>query len=184
MKRTAIMLALGSLLLAGCASMKSPSSGPSATAELRNTPGQNVGRAVLTTEGTAVRVVLTVQGLPPGAKGVHIHEVGKCDAPEFPTAGRHFNPDKRQHGMDNPQGPHAGDLPNLIVGGDGTGRLETTTPRISLASGAPTSLFDADGSAIVVHAGPDDMKTDPDGNSGERIACGVIVPAGSTGSRY
>jgi Cu-Zn family superoxide dismutase len=184
MKRAGIVVILGSFLLAGCASTKSSSSGPSASAELRNTSGQNVGRAVLTTDGAAVRIALTVQGLPTGAKGMHIHEVGKCEAPDFTSAGGHFNPEKRQHGTENPLGPHAGDLPNVIVGADGTGRLDTTTPRISLASGAPTSLFDADGSAIVVHAGPDDMKTDPAGNSGGRIACGVIVPTGGTGPRY
>ena len=99
-----------------------------------------------------VRIVLEVRGLPAGAKGVHIHEVGKCDGPQFTTAGSHFNPDKKQHGTMNPQGAHAGDLPNLTIGTDGAGRLETTTNRITLGAGT-TSVFDADGSAIVIHAG-------------------------------
>ncbi|PWU24422.1 MAG: superoxide dismutase, partial [Candidatus Rokuibacteriota bacterium] len=155
-------------------------------ADLRDANGQGVGRAVLTSTDTGVRITLDMQGLPPGAKAVHIHEVGKCDGPGFASAGGHFNPEKRQHGTDNPQGPHAGDLPNVTVGANGAGHLDTTTARISLAPNLPTSLFDADGSALVVHAGPDDMKTDPAGNSGARIACGVImaVPAGATRPSY
>ena len=175
------IVTLGSLLLAGCAQMTSSgATGPSASAELRNAAGQSVGRATLTTAGAGVRVVLDVQGLPPGPKGVHIHEIGKCEPPAFTSAGGHFNPEKRQHGAQNPQGSHAGDLPNVSVAADGTGRLDVTTDRISLAPGGPTSLFDVDGSALVAHAGPDDMKTDPTGNSGGRIACGVIVPAASS----
>ena len=179
------IVALGSLLLAGCAQMTSSgATGPSASADLRNAAGQSVGRATLTTAGTGVRVVLDLRGLPPGGKGVHIHEIGKCEPPAFTSAGAHFNPGKRQHGMDNPQGPHAGDLPNVTIAADGTGRLDTTTDRASLAAGGPTSLFDADGSALVVHADADDMKTDPTGGSGGRIACGVIVPpASSSGGR-
>jgi Cu-Zn family superoxide dismutase len=120
-----------------------------------------------------VRIVLEAQGLSPGAKGVHIHAVGKCDPPDFTTAGSHFNPAGRQHGALNPQGPHAGDLPNLTVGADGKGRLEASIELVTLLTGT-NSVFDADGSAIVVHAAPDDFRTDPTGNSGARIACGVI----------
>jgi Cu-Zn family superoxide dismutase len=100
--------------------------------------------------------------------------VGKCDGPDFASAGGHFNPQSRQHGALNPQGPHAGDLPNITIGTDGKGRLESTTELISLLGGASV-VFDADGSAIVIHAAPDDFRTDPTGNSGARIACGVIV---------
>ena len=170
----ALIAAVTSLLLAGCASMTQPAADNAARAEMRNTTGQPVGAATLTQVGNAVRIVMEVQNLPRGAKGVHIHAVGKCDGPDFTTAGPHFNPSNRQHGALNPQGSHGGDLPNIEVGADGKGRLETTTERVSLVGGT-TSVFDADGSAIVVHAAPDDFRTDPTGNSGARIACGVIV---------
>ncbi len=156
---------------AGCAAMKPAPM--TATAELRNAQGQPVGTATLTDVGGGVRVIVEARNLPPGDKGVHIHEVGRCEPP-FTTAGGHFNPGKRQHGLQNPAGPHAGDLPNITIGTDGTGRLETVTDRVTLGGGA-TSLFDADGSAIVIHAAPDDHRSDPAGNSGARIACGVIV---------
>jgi superoxide dismutase, Cu-Zn family len=169
----AIAVVIASLLAAGCASTSTPADN-TAGAELRNAGGQVVGTVTLTQVGGAVRVVLEAQGLPAGAKGVHIHAVGKCDPPEFTTAGSHFNPQGRQHGALNPQGPHAGDLPNITIGNDGKGRLESTIQLITLLAG-PTSVFDADGSAIVVHAAPDDFRTDPTGNSGARIACGVIV---------
>src|SRR5439155_692784 len=110
-----------------------------------------------------------VTPLARGATGVHVHAVGKCDGPDFTSAGPHFNPAGRQHGALNPQGAHAGDLPNIEVGADGKGRLESTTELMSLIGGT-TSVFDADGSAIVVHAAPDDFRTDPTGNSGARIA--------------
>jgi Cu-Zn family superoxide dismutase len=148
--------------------------GNAATADLKNAGGQSVGVATLTEVPGAVRILVEVRGLPPGAKGVHIHEVGTCEGPQFTSAGGHFNPEKKQHGTMNPQGPHAGDLPNITIDGSGNGRLETTTNRVTLAGGA-ASVFDADGSAVVIHAGPDDFKTDPTGNSGGRIVCGVIV---------
>jgi Cu-Zn family superoxide dismutase len=170
------LLAVGSLVLAGCASA-SRSTPTSATADLKNPSGQTVGRAVLTPSGAGVQLVVEVQGLPPGPKGLHIHETGACTPPAFTSAGGHFNPDGREHGSDNPQGAHAGDLPNLVIGADGTGRLVVTSARISLATdGRATSLLDRDGSALVVHAAPDDLKTDPTGNSGGRIACGVVTP--------
>jgi len=179
-----IGLTLASWLLTGCASTDRANSGLSAAAELRDASGQTVGRARLTAEGNAVHVVVSLRGLPPGPKAIHIHEVGRCEAPGFTSAGGHFNPDGRQHGSENPQGSHAGDLPNVTIAVDGTGRLDTTTSRVSLTPGGPTSLMDSDGSALVVHAGPDDLKTDPAGNSGARIACGVIVPTPTSGSRY
>ena len=169
----AVTVIVASVLVAGCTSMRTPTDN-TARAEIRNAAGHTVGNATLTQVGNAVRVVLEAQGLPPGAKGVHIHAVGKCDPPDFTTAGSHFNPLGKQHGALNPQGPHAGDLPNLTVGADGKGRLESTTQMVTLLGG-PTSVFDADGSAIVIHAAPDDFRTDPAGNSGARIACGVIV---------
>jgi Cu-Zn family superoxide dismutase len=172
MKSRSVVLALASLFVTGCASMSTPVD-TTARAELRNAGGQTVGTATFTQVGNAVRVALEVQGLPAGAKGVHVHAVGKCDGPDFASAGSHFNPTGRQHGALNAQGPHAGDLPNVTIAADGKGRLESTTELISLVGG-PSSVFDADGSAIVVHAAPDDFKTDPTGNSGARLACGVI----------
>lgn len=174
MRRAALLVPLA-LVLAGCAAMTAPGgSGEMATAEVRNAAGQAVGTATLTEVGGGVRVVLEVHDLPPGQHAVHVHAVGACDPPQFATAGAHFNPAGREHGILNPRGPHAGDLPNITVDANGTGRLESFTDRVTLSAG-PTSILDHDGSALVVHAGPDDFKTDPAGGSGARIACGVIV---------
>ena len=165
---------LASLLLAGCAGVGAPPADNTARAELRNAAGRPVGVATFTQVGRAVRVVLEAQGLPSGVKAVHVHAVGKCEGPGFTSAGDHFNPAGRQHGALNPAGPHAGDLPNVTIGADGRGRLESTTELLTLLGGS-TSIFDGDGSALVVHAAPDDFRTDPTGNSGARIACGVIT---------
>ena len=161
--------------VAGCAVLPTGRTiGATATTELHNAERRAVGTALLTQINAGVRVVVEVRGLAPGAKAVHIHEVGRCEAPAFNSAGNHFNPDGRQHGLLNPRGPHAGDLPNVTIEADGSGRLETTTDRITLGAGS-TSLFDGDGSALVVHGSADDFMTDPTGNSGARVACGVIV---------
>jgi Cu-Zn family superoxide dismutase len=170
---TVIVLAIAAVLLAGCATT-GMSTDNTARAELRNAGGQAVGTATFTQVGNAVRILLEMRGAPAGTKGVHVHAVGKCDPPDFTTAGGHFNPGGRQHGTLNPQGSHAGDLPNITIAADGSGRLETAAQQLTLLGG-PNSVFDADGSALVVHAAPDDFRTDPTGNSGARIACGVIV---------
>jgi Cu-Zn family superoxide dismutase len=176
MRRVGLAMASLGLLLAGCASMRREDRlPPDAVAQVRNAAGEVVGIATFTETGKGVRVVLDVRGLTPGEKGVHVHEVGRCEPPAFTTAGGHFNPDKKQHGTQNPAGSHAGDLPNVVVAPDGTGRLDATSNRFTLKPG-PTSLFDADGSALVIHANADDYRTDPTGNSGSRLACGVIVP--------
>ena len=170
-------------LLAACATPGQPAAtSTAATADLKNASGQSVGTATFTQVGNAVRIVLVAHGMPPGSKGVHVHETGRCDPPGFTSAGAHFNPAGKQHGALNPQGPHAGDIPNITIAPDGTGRLETTTEAITLGPG-PASIFDADGSALVVHAAPDDLKTDPTGNSGARVACGVIVRSPSSGAQ-
>ena len=145
-------------------------SGWSAASEIDQT-GALLGR-----DGGSVRVLLDVFGVAPGSKAVHIHEVGECDAPSFESAGAHFNPDKKQHGTGNPRGPHAGDLPNVFVEATGKGHLEFTAKRVTLKKGAH-SLLDGKGTALVLHADADDMRTDPDGDSKGRVACGVIVRA-------
>jgi superoxide dismutase, Cu-Zn family len=120
------------------------------------------------------RMACYVKALPEGLHAVHIHAVGKCEGPAFTSAGGHFNPLNKKHGLKSADGPHAGDLPDMYVNKTGVGRYEALMENITLGSGE-TSIFDADGSAIVVHAGPDDNMTDPSGNSGDRIACGVIT---------
>ena len=150
---------------------------PSAGATLRDSAGRIVGSAVLLQESDGVRILLDVKGLAPGDKAVHIHEVGRCEPPSFESAGAHFNPKKAEHGTANPRGPHAGDLPNITVDATGQGHLEVTNPLLTLEQG-PASLFTANSTALVLHEGPDDMRTDPAGNSGARIACGVIARGG------
>ena len=182
-RRTAMNRAGGVLALVittgGCAALlPSPAPPTTAKAELKDPRGTVVGTATLTQMSDGVRLVIDAHGLPPGERGVHIHEVGRCEPP-FDSAGGHFNPDAKSHGLLNPAGPHAGDMPNMRIGTDATGRLETMNYRVSLDPG-PTSVFDADGSALVVHAGPDDFKTDPAGGSGARIACGVLMPTKSS----
>jgi Cu-Zn family superoxide dismutase len=118
----------------------------------------------------------TFAGLPAGAHGLHFHTVGAC-TPTFDAAGGHYNPTQRQHGFNNPQGVHAGDLPNLEIGADGTGTYRTVTDRITLEQGAANTVYDADGTSLMVHANADDYVTDPTGNSGGRIACGVVEAA-------
>jgi Cu-Zn family superoxide dismutase len=145
-----------------------------ASAVLRDASGRTVGTAVFTQQANGVRLAVQVQGLPPGQHGIHVHAVGRCDAPDFMTAGGHFNPASRQHGLENPQGPHAGDLQNLAVAANGNGSFNMVDTMVALGSGA-NSLFGSDGTALVIHADMDDERTDPAGNSGARIACGVIV---------
>ncbi len=161
------------LFAAGCTAVLRPGV-TTASAELKNARGQVVGTATLAQVPDGVRIVLTVSGVPPGDKAVHIHEAGRCDPPAFTSAGDHFNPGRTAHGLQNPSGPHAGDLANLRVEADGMGRLETFNERVTLGAGR-NSLLDEDGSTLVIHSAPDDHRTDPTGNSGSRLACGVIV---------
>lgn len=149
--------------------------GERAAAPLRDAEGKVLGVALFVQEAQGVRISLTVKGLSPGEHGIHIHSVGKCEPPDFLSAGPHFNPTNKKHGLNNPEGPHAGDLPNLVVGEDGSAVYEHVTDRVTLTPGE-LSLFDEDGSALIIHAGPDDQITDPAGNSGARVLCGVITP--------
>ena len=139
-----------------------------------NASNQQVGTFTVTQlSPDSVRLVVQSTALPAGTHGTHLHAVGRCDAPAFTTAGAHLNPANRQHGLRNPQGPHAGDMPNLVVGANGQGRIEAIVRGSILPGHAP--LFDPDGTALVVHASADDQVTDPSGNSGARIACGVLA---------
>lgn len=148
----------------------------SATAVVYDLNGAPVGTARLSQDVNGlVSVDIASLALPAGTHGIHFHQVGKCEggATAFLTAGGHFNPLGKEHGLENPRGPHAGDAPNIVIPAGGVGRVAFTTDRVSLTPGA-ASLFDADGSSIVVHAVADDQLSQPAGNSGGRIACGVI----------
>lgn len=143
-----------------------------ASAAIRDASGRLVGTASLR-QGHGLSMRVEARGLPQGSHGVHIHSVGRCEPPSFDSAGPHWNPIGRQHGSLNPQGPHQGDLPNLVVGADGNGVVEFTVSSATLR-GDEQALLDDDGAALVVHANADDYRTDPSGNSGARIACGVV----------
>jgi Cu-Zn family superoxide dismutase len=168
------------LALAGCATggrddppaADVPEAG-ALSAEMRDASGRVMARATAEDAGGAVRVRVESVGLPQGAFGAHIHTTGRCDAPAFTTAGPHWNPTGQQHGKDNPMGMHKGDLPNLLVGTDGRGSFEYTIPGARIAGGG-NAVLDADGAALVIHRSADDFRTDPSGNSGDRIACGVL----------
>lgn len=141
-----------------------------AEAILKSPDGGPRGRALLASGGgSALTLHIEAEGLPAGQHGVHLHAIGRCDAPDFQTAGPHWNPAGRQHGRENPQGAHEGDLPNIAISADGRGTLDTTISGATL-----DQLLDADGAALVIHANPDDYRTDPSGNSGGRIACGIV----------
>jgi Cu-Zn family superoxide dismutase len=170
------LIALALAALTGCATDEAPapaSAEASATAAMRDPGGRTVATATATASGDAVRVRVEAAGLGPGTYGVHVHNVGRCDPPDFASAGPHWNPAGRQHGSQNPQGPHMGDLPNLMVGTDGRGTLEFAINGADLRGGA-RPMLDGDGAALMIHANPDDYRTDPSGNSGARIACGIF----------
>lgn len=173
-------LAMGGMalaLLAGCASFVAPVQSPPtrivAAADIRDRAGLPKAIATATQMGDAIRLQVTAADMPRGTYGAHIHMTGRCDASGFETAGGHWNPTNHQHGKDNPRGMHKGDLPNLLIGADGRGSMEVTIPLASVA-GAANRLLDSDGAALVIHAAADDFRTDPSGNSGARIACGVF----------
>lgn len=157
--------------MVGC-SMATP--GSRARAELKDKDGKIVGTAMLSERPGGVLVRVEAKGLTPGLHAVHVHAVGKCDGPAFTSAGGHFNPAGKKHGHKSAEGAHAGDLPNMLIAKDGSGRFEAMTDGFTLRAG-PFSVFDADGSALVIHAGVDDYITDPTGNAGDRTACGLVI---------
>jgi len=150
-----------------------PASAQSAKATLKTADGKDAGSATLTQTPSGVLIALAVKNLPAGEHAFHVHAVGKCEPP-FTSAGGHFNPESRKHGLIAAEGHHAGDMPNLHIPASGDLNVEVLNTSVTLDKGKPNSLFDADGSALVVHAGKDDYKTDPTGEAGGRIACGVI----------
>lgn len=145
------------------------------TVEFLDSDGNSIGTAELTEETNGVNVALDVQDLEAGTHGIHFHEEGQCEAPDFESAGGHFNPTGASHGLDHPEGPHAGDLPNIEVGEDGTATEEFLAENVTMKIGEENSLLKEGGTALVIHAGEDDGETQPSGDSGERIACGVIT---------
>lgn len=156
-------------MLTACAAVE-PTGG--APVPLINAAGQTIGSVRAWETAGGVSFHISAAGLPHGLHGIHVHSVGRCDPPDFTSAGPHWNPAARKHGLNNPAGPHAGDLPNVEVAANGVLSATVTVPGVTMAS-----LLDADGAALVIHAQPDDNVTDPSGNSGARIACAVIRPA-------
>ena len=162
-----LLLFVGSLI----AAEKGPKS---AKAELKNAQGQKVGNVSFKQALDGIDISLKVFNLPPGEHAFHIHTVGKCEPPDFKTAGGHLNPQNMKHGLKNPSGPHAGDLPNITVGKNGKGKAVLLNKRVTLTPGS-NSLFHEGGTALIIHEKADDETTDPTGNAGNRIACGVIM---------
>ena len=151
------------------------------TVQMETSAGQDGGKATLVGSKDGVKIETEFKNLSPGVHAIHIHQVPKCDAPDFKTAGPHFNPSGKQHGIQNPQGHHAGDMPlNLDVGDDGMVKKSFFTKDITLDPKAPNSVFANGGTALMVHSGQDDMKSDPGGNAGAREACGLISIANSS----
>ena len=144
------------------------------TVKLADANGKSVGTAKLSPDAAGVKIALSVKELTPGDHGIHVHQTAKCEGPAFTSAGGHFNPEQKQHGVNNPQGPHAGDMPNFTVDAKGRSSATVVARGVTLDDG-PHSVFTGGGTALVIHEKADDLKSDPAGNAGARIACGAIT---------
>lgn len=150
--------------------MASETTPDTAQAMLKTADGKDAGSVTATQEEGGIRLTINAMDMSPGEHGIHVHMTGKCEGPKFESAGGHWNPMGSKHGLSNPQGQHSGDMPNLVVASDGSGKMDYLLGEAQLGQ-----MLDADGAALVIHAKADDQKTDPSGNSGDRLACGIFT---------